>query len=296
MKKHLLAICWTLSMDALAQQVPDTVNIPLIASPAYSKGAGPIVMIDEAHHNFHTAVARFRPFALLLERDGYRIRRGVEKFSKKGLKDVRILVVSNALNARNAEEWNLPTPSAFDDNEIRNVVDWVRGGGSLFLISDHMPMPGCNEKLAAAFGFTFYNGFAFDTTKQPGPDYFSLANKRLINDGLTQGLDTILTFTGQGFDIPPAARPLLVLDDKFKLWISDTAWVFNKRTKRMPAKGKYQGAYMTFGKGRVVIFGEAAMFTAQLAGANATRMGFNHPRARRNHEFLLRLIHWLDKG
>jgi hypothetical protein len=212
----------------------------------------------------------------------------MNNFSKAGLQEVRILVISNALNERNEQEWNVPTPSAFNDDEIKEVVDWVNGGGSLFLISDHMPFPGCNEKLAAAFGFKFYNGFAVDTSKQPGPDYFTKRNKRLVENAITQGLDTILTFTGQGFDIPASAKPILTLDEKFKLWISDTAWVFNKNTRRLPAKGKSQGAYLTVGKGRVVVFGEAAMFTAQLAGGGGNRMD--------NTEFLLRLVHWLDKG
>src|SRR5689334_432097 len=106
------------AIATFAQQVPDTLNIRPIAKPNYEKGAGPTVMIDEAHHNFHAAQGRFRPFALVLEQDGYRVKRGREKFSESGLRGVRILVISNALNERNEEEWTLPTPSAFDDNEI----------------------------------------------------------------------------------------------------------------------------------------------------------------------------------
>ncbi|MBI3470619.1 MAG: hypothetical protein HY013_04620 [Candidatus Solibacter usitatus] len=33
-----------------------------------------------------------------------------------------------------------------------------------------------------------------------------------------------------------------------------------------PAKGYLQGAVLPFGKGRVAVFGEAAMFSAQLSG------------------------------
>ena len=286
----LLLTCFT----GVCQQVPDTLNVPQPRSPAYKPGSGPVIVIDEAHHNFHTAVGRFRPFAILLERDGYKVRRGTSGFTKESLEGTGILVISNALSERNETEWSVPTPSAFTDDEIIQVKKWVEDGGSLFLISDHHPFPGCNETLAAAFGFRFYNGFAFDTTKQGGPDYFTIANRKLVADPLTSGLDPIVSFTGQAFDIPAAAKPLLVLDEKFKLWIGDTAWVFDRYTQRISARGKAQGAYMTHGKGRLIVFGEAAMFTAQLAGRN--KMGFNVSMAEHNAEFLLRLIHWLDKG
>lgn len=51
---------------------------------------------------------------------------------------------------------------------------------------------------------------------------------------------------------------------------------------------------MRFGKGRVAVFGEAAMFSAQLAGPNKDPMGMNDPIASRNPQFLLNLMHWLS--
>lgn len=280
-------------VNAIGQQVPDTVFRPVIKKAAYKPGEGPVVLVDEAHHNFHTTTNRFKPFSLLLERDGYRVKGGNSKFSQDALKDVRILVISNALNERNATDWSLPTPSAFTDEEIASVEAWVKAGGSLFLIADHMPFPGCNEKLATAFGFKFYNGFAFDTTKQGSPDLFSLGNKRLASNSITTGLDSIYSFTGQAFDIPSTATPVLTLDQNFKIWIPRVAWRFENETIKLEGNKKVQIATLDYGKGRVVVSGEAAMFTAQLAGG-VNRMGFNHPYAKNNVEFLLRLIHWLD--
>ena len=291
--QYLSLILFAVTSYAAGQQVPDTVFRPTIKKAAYKPGEGPIVMVDEAHHNFHTTTNRFKPFSLLLERDGYQVKGGNTKFSKVALKDVRILVISNALSERNATDWSLPTPSAFDDEEIAAVEAWVKAGGSLFLIADHMPFPGCNEKLATAFGFKFYNGFAFDTTKQNSPDLFSIGNKRLGPNSITAGLDSIYSFTGQAFDIPLTATPILVLDQNFKIWISQVAWQFEKETTKLEGSKKVQMAMMEHGKGRVVVSGEAAMFTAQLAGG-VNRMGFNHPYAKNNVEFLLRLIHWLD--
>src|ERR1041385_6729383 len=59
-----------------AQQVADTVFQPPIGAPSFAMGQGPVVLIDEAHHNFHTAEGRYSPFARLLRRDGYVVRPG----------------------------------------------------------------------------------------------------------------------------------------------------------------------------------------------------------------------------
>ncbi len=83
-----------------------------------------------------------------------------------------------------------------------------------------------------------------------------------------------------------------MLNDNFEVKIPETAWEFDKNTTVISGKDLVQGAYMTVGKGRVVIFGEAAMFTAQLQGKK--KMGMNKESADQNVQFLLNVIHWLD--
>jgi hypothetical protein len=50
---------------------------------------------------------------------------------------------------------------------------------------------------------------------------------------------------------------------------------------------------LAFGRGRVAVFGEAAMFSAQLAGPERRPMGMNAPEAPQNPRFLLNLVRWL---
>jgi hypothetical protein len=50
----LLLISFGLFSGIYAQQVADTAYKPVIANPAYQSGKGPVVFIDEGHHNFHT--------------------------------------------------------------------------------------------------------------------------------------------------------------------------------------------------------------------------------------------------
>lgn len=282
-----------------AQQIADTSYLPAIRKPAYKPGNGAVILIDEGHHNFHTATGRYAPFANLLERDGYVVKAHSGAFSQASLESGKILVISNALNALNETNWYLPVYSAFTDEEIEEVKSWVQSGGSLFLIADHMPMGGAAATLAAQFGFEFSNGFVFDTSYN-GTITFSLDQGSLIKSKLVRGsrrferVEKIVSFTGQAFRIPEDATPVLKLGEGYINLMPDTAWVFTPQTPVESAAGWYQGAYKHFGKGRVVVFGEAAMFTAQLAGPERAKAGMNNPVASENYQLLLNIIHWLD--
>jgi hypothetical protein len=301
MKRTVLSMLVIASLFALAQgqQVPDTAYRPYIAHPAYPPGKGPLICIDEGHNNFHTRGERYLPFALLLEQDGYITEGYTGQFDNERLNKCRILVISNALHETNITRWHKPVLSAFTAEETETVRQWVEAGGSLFLIADHMPMGGAAAEMAAAFGFGFTDGFAFDTA-QAGPALFSRATGTLADNILTNGcnaeerVDSIYSFTGQAFTIPVNASPVLTFSDRYMLLLSDTAWVFNDRTIYKPIVGSSQLAFMEYGKGRVVMSGEAAMFTAQLAGPQQVRVGMNSPYAANNFRLLLNIIRWLD--
>jgi hypothetical protein len=50
---------------------------------------------------------------------------------------------------------------------------------------------------------------------------------------------------------------------------------------------------MSFGKGRVVVLGEAAMLSAQLTGPGGMKFGMNHPGID-NRQLALNIVHWLS--
>ncbi len=284
----------TYCTSLLAQQVADSLYDPAISNPVYAKGQGSIVLIDEAHTNFHTRSGRFSPFAHVLEKDGYVVSSSSESFTPDQLSKGKILVIANALHQSNRGQWTLPTPSAFTDEEIESVNTWVKNGGSLFLIADHMPFPGAAEKLAASFGFTFYNGFAL---KKRGEDIFT-PDHGLMVSSLTQGrnekenVTSLQSFTGQAFKIPQGCQSVIVLSSAYEVKMPQEAWAFKKDTPVISAENLSQGAYMKYGKGRIIVFGEAAMFTAQRNGKS--KMGMNTKSASQNVQFLLNAIHWLD--
>jgi len=104
----IVACRFTLS----AQQVPDRAFRPTVENPAYGAGKGPVVCLDEAHHNFHTLDDRFWAFGELVRRDGYVVRAFRTKIDRPSLGECRILVISNA--QPNSAEWDTypyPTPS-----------------------------------------------------------------------------------------------------------------------------------------------------------------------------------------
>jgi hypothetical protein len=289
-----------LSTPLTAQQLPDTLFTPTVSSPAFTQGTGPAVLIDAGHHNFHTMEGRYLAFARILQRDGYVVRSQHSRFVRTDLDRNRILVISNALAKDNEDDWNLPTPSAFDSAEISAVRSWVNDGGSLWLIADHMPFPGAAGQLAAEFGILMGNGFALDPRTEDGRMRFTRAQGTLADHPITRGrnsserIDSVISFTGQAMRLEGPGDNLMALGHNIILLMPAVAWQFSKLTPSISASGMLQGAAIRFGKGRVAVFGEAAMFTAQLAGPNRAPVGMNDPTAPQNPQFLLNVSHWLS--
>jgi hypothetical protein len=289
-----------IGQEKVVKQEADKSFVPEVKNPVYDADSGPVIFIDEAHNNFHTLEGRYKPFADLVRKDGYRVKSFQLSFTRLSLEQGKILVISNALHESNLEKWTLPNPSAFSEEEIEAVRLWVEQGGAIFLIADHMPMPGAAADLAAAFGFIFHNGYAVHKNKpqRRPPIVFSRDKETLQEHVITKGrddserIDFVATFTGQAFEIPEQAQPLLLFGSDYVLYFTEEAGKIADTTPKKSAKGMYQGAVMKYGKGRLAVFGEAAMFTAQ--GVGKRKMGMNNPLAKQNPQFLLNLIHWLD--
>lgn len=294
---HCLGLVLCMSCNS-EQQLGDTTYDPHIQNPAFDIGTGPVVKIDEGHHNFHTMNERYFAFAEVLRRDGYRVEPSASKFNLDSLRSCSILVVANALNERNTEDWSLPTPSAFSAAEIEIVRTWVEEGGSLFLIADHMPFPGAAKELAAAFGFEFINGFAGDTLVE-GPDVFRRSDGSLRAHEVTDGkepserVDSVATFTGQPFRAHRDHEPILVFDSGYVVFLPETAGEFDSTTEILPIAGYMQAAAMKYGNGRVFVSGEAAMFTSQI-GTGGIRVGLSSPEAAQNQRLLRNIMSWLS--
>jgi hypothetical protein len=278
-----------------AQQLPDPEFNTNVANPAYSK-TEPRVLFDEAHHNFHTTDGRYKPFADLLRNDGYRVVRNRQPFSKETLNSFKVLVIANALGAEEMDD-NGADASAFTEEECQAVQEWVKGGGSLLLIADHAPFGGAASSLAKRFDVDMSKGFTYDQANSvegsPSILIFSRDNKLLGNHPITEGrdekerLNRVQSFTGQSLKGPADSVSILKLADTAK----DSP---DRNTDAsVSAAGRAQALAFKFGKGRVVIQGEAAMLSAQISGPEKSKMGMNVP-GNDNKQYALNVMHWLS--
>ncbi|MFN0098998.1 MAG: hypothetical protein ACKVS7_10020 [Gemmatimonadaceae bacterium] len=295
-----------------AQQAPDRAFRPPVPRPAFAADAGPRLCLDEGHFNFHTLDDRFWAFGELARRDGFRVSPLKAVLSAASLAACDLLVISNAQpNDKPWPTYPLPTPSAFTVIEIAAVRAWVERGGRLLLIADHMPLAGAAADLAAAFGAMFTNGFAYPGTAAANveaargggssePTLFVPEDGTLPPHAIVEGRDAseritqVRSFTGQAFrwDTPGVA-PVMILPADYVSLEPKIAWQFEKDTPVRKVGGWLQGATRRVERGRVALFGEAAMFSAQVAGAEKRPMGMNAPLAEQNAQFALNVLHWL---
>jgi hypothetical protein len=265
-----------------------------VAHPAYASAPKhPRVLFDEAHHNFHTASGRYKPFAELMTSDGYEVIPNREKFSRDALKKGDILVIANALGAEGMGQPGAAEP-AFTDAECSAVREWIEDGGSLLFISDHAPMGAAAECLAKRLGVSMNKGATADPSHSEGGDtslVFSRQNHLLGDHAITRGrdeserLNRIQTFTGTSVKGPEGSVPILNL--------ADTAVDIDRGgEKPASAAGRAQGVAFSLGKGRVVVMGEAAELSAQLIGDDR-KFGMNVPGID-NRQMALNIMHWLS--
>jgi hypothetical protein len=287
-------------IEAAAQRTPDFNFKPPIAKPAYPPTRGPIVLMDEAHGNTHKIIGPYLSFANLLFRDGYNIKSVTTKFTRESLNGARILVIANANKQRAQAGFAPPSNSAFTDDEIIALRDWVRQGGSLLLIVDHLPSPAANQKLAGIFGVEFHNGYVMEPGEDSQEMVFKVSDGSLRDHPITRGRDvgevvsSVTAFTGSAFRLRAPGDPLLVLGKGVESFVPAVEGEFGPNTPRTAVGGWLQGATLRYGKGRIAVFGEASMFSAEVSGLKKKPIGMNQPLAAQNPQFLLNIIHWLS--
>jgi hypothetical protein len=296
MYRCLLLVLSLLVNNGYAEQLADAQLNFSFDHPAYAANSGPRVAIDAGHNNFHTAPGRFQAFTKVLQADGYRVISQAGESNSSGLEKVDILVIANALHATSVDNWSLQPQSAFTNKEVAVLNLWVANGGSILLIADHQPFPGAAYNLAYSFGFKLYNGYTLDRTRSTdqGQLSFTRADNTLPAHEITQHIDFVTTFLGQAFLAPASAQPLLRLDNRHHLFLPLKAGMINKTTRHIPVENWLQGATLKYGKGRLIVLGEAGGLTAQTQSKSGKRFGLAHPAAVNNVQFIRNMFIWLQ--
>lgn len=304
----LLTLFLLVSVACASQQRVDPLfRVTLANPPTYSSGGGPVVWIDEAHNNVAITAGRYGPFIEVLEADGFAVKFMRTGFTPDSLKDIELLVIASALHDRNLQNSSLleagrhatvpdPLVSAFSQQEIDAVNEWVAEGGALLLLAEHMPIGGAVAQLAQSFGFTMLNGFVEDPDTWD-PIVFRRSDGTLVDHPITRGwgrdtgVEFVATFHGTAFRAD-GAEPLMILGPQHVLYQPEVAWEIDENTPTISVAGWFQGAVSNSYDGRIAVFGDATMFSAQFTGEGIP-MGMNSDEGAHNLQFLLNVMHWL---
>jgi len=167
----------------------------------------------------------------------------------------------------------------------------------LLLIADHAPFGGAAAVLASSFGVEMSKGYTFDPQHSvagaPTQLVFSRENKLLASHPITEGrseserLKLVRSFTGQSLKGPEGSAAILMLSDNAVDRLTFAS------QESVPAAGRAQAVALKFGKGRVLVQGEAAMLSAQVSGPDKRTMGMNVP-GNDDRQYVLNVMHWLS--
>jgi hypothetical protein len=265
---------------------------PTVGRPAYDSEQHPTVLVDEAHHEAYTSTGRYRPFAELLTKDGYRVKPNRSTFQKESLAAADVLVIADPLGA------DRPSHPAFTLAECDAVYDWVQRGGALLLIAGPAPAGEAAAILGKRLGIDMSQGETFDPEHSGAADTptawitFSRQNHLLVDHPIlrgrevSEGIETVVTFHGQSLKGPEGSAAFLRLGDAAR----DRH--FQEGTD-LSAAGRAQGIAFELGKGRVVVLADPAMATAQWV-AGTLKVGMNRP-GNDDRQLVLNVLHWLTR-
>ena len=236
---------------------------------------GPVVAIDQAHRNFHAMDGQYAPFAALLTADGYRVRANTAPITAAALAGVDVLVIANARGAA-------PGADAFSGAEADALHAWVSAGRSLLLIADHAPFGPAAPVARGAVRRRHGQGLCL-VVGPPGRAADRIADR--IQPARRSAAHPIIAGRGGGETIRRAEdlhRPVARAAGRRDRAADDPARrARGRRTaadrraapgsrpaRRNDAGGRVQGLAMPLGKGRVVVMGEAGMFSARSRSAS----------------------------
>jgi len=305
----VLVVILVAALLVLSRQRPyDAAFDARVDDPAYRAG-GPIVLYDEGHRNTHSTKGGYKPLADLVRADGYELRVSRKALSAQALAGVSVLAIVLARGSNDAND-----NSALADAEIAVIDKWVRGGGSLLLVTDHWPYGAAVAPLARRFDIQMGAGLVqdpehHDSSRGDSHLVFSADNGLLRDHPIVRGRNSaerirrVLTFTGQSNLGPPTAVPFLALSGAATERPPTAPQVLKKggdiRVNMeygdpVSAAGRAQGMAMELGKGRIVLLGEAGMLRAQRE-SGGSRVGMNVP-GYDNRQLALNIIHWLSRA
>ena len=290
------------SIFSFGQMLNDTSFDASVSRPKYKKQSGPNILIDAGHHNFIVEMGLIKPFVDLSDNDGYKTNIDSGVFTADYLAKYQILLISPAMPFKFGSKKEVTTEITFTNQELTTLKNWVLGGGSLVILSEHAPIDKSMTPVLNTFGIqssigAVYDSVNCDTTVKVS--YFETILKftnsnKLLNKNhpLIKGrnnhevVSNIETYTG-------CALSGSNYTNIFKL--SSTSGVRKWNGISPSGGGDSQCLAGSFGKGKIVALGDCNGFTAMYVNSGGKKLLAGMQVDQYDwKQFVLNTLHWLS--
>lgn len=235
-----------------------------------------ITLLFDTTHNemLNIEEKEFSDFLDLLNRIDVNVRKDEnEQLKLDILKEIDLLVIGN------------PIDDFFSSIEVKLIVDFVRSGGGLLLLSeygsDYLQKTNLND-IAGKFGFKFEKNLVKEVNKANQNYISTLHIINFLKHQITKHIREIKLGGSCSLFLSKDAKPLLQTNQN--------SWseVFNSSTEQWikddEEKKHVIAAFTEFGKGKVVAIGDIDIFTSD------SNFGLN---SLDNQKFVQNVINWL---
>lgn len=233
------------------------------------------ILFDVAHNEMlNIEDKEFSEFSNLLRRLDINVKKNEnEHLTKEMVRNVDLLVIGN------------PIDDFFSTPEIKIIVDFVRSGGGLLLLSeygsDYLQKTNVND-ISGKFGIKFEKNLIKEVNKANQNCTSIIHIQNLLKHQLTKHI--------REMKIGGACSLFLSKDAKPLLQSTEDAWpeIFNSSTEKWIKEGEEEkqiiAAYSEFGQGKVIAIGDIDIFTSD------SNIGVN---SLDNQKFIQNIINWL---
>ncbi|MBD3211147.1 MAG: hypothetical protein GF311_00960, partial [Candidatus Lokiarchaeota archaeon] len=236
------------------------------------------ILFDLSHNEMlNLSEVEFSEFLNLLHTLNYKISENENSdINQEILNDINLLVIGNPIN------------DYFSNLEITNIVNFVKNGGSLLLISEYGGDSLQKTNINDISGKYFNIFFERNILKEKKPHNQNSSNiiniKSFSSHEITNQLREVIIGGSCSLLLKGKANSLLSLNNKG--WAEKYNSSINDWDKDVK-KNKYTiSAYTTYGKGKVAALGDVDIFTKD------PNFGINKLE---NRKFITNLINWLIK-
>lgn len=230
------------------------------------------VLIDLTHNEMlNTDDEEFKEFSYLLKRMDIKIKKNeTEQLNKEILENIDLLIIGN------------PIDDFFSSLEIKHIMDFVRRGGALFLLSeygaDYLQKTNLND-IAAKFGIFFEKNIVKESNGANQNCTSILHIQDFLKHQITKSLREIIIGGACSLYLSKEVMPLLKTNNN-AVWSE----IYNNTSEewiKQEEKQQIIGAYTEFGQGKMVAMGDIDIFTSN------SRIGINSLDNRKYYKILL---------